>query len=128
MEAKKNEIENDLWFASQLKQIRDIQTPRPVDVTDAVMERIAQLPTPMGAPVPQKKNGWRIASIAIAACFVGAVTVTALLSRNELQAATPAQQDFSNRFFEIYDYCNDYANDETIEDAAYYDNPITQLI
>ncbi len=125
---RKKEIENDLWLASQLERIRDIQTPRPVDVTDAVMERIATLPTPMGQPVLQKKTGRRIATAAAAACVAGAVIVTALLSRNDLQAATPVQQDISYRIYEIYDYCHDYADEESIESAAYFDNPITELI
>lgn len=124
---RKKEIENDLWLASQLQTIRDMKCPQKVDVCQSVMQRIADCPILKAVTVSKRHYG-RIATIAAAACFAIAVGVTAFLTRNQLQAATAAQQDLTNRFFEVYDYCHDYANDETIEDAAYYDNPITQFI
>ena len=62
----------------------------------------------------------------VAACFVGIVVTTFLVTRNGAQAATP-HPDLSNRFYDVYSYCNDYANDESDESAAYYDNPVTNF-
>ncbi|MBP5327275.1 MAG: hypothetical protein J6Y98_05125 [Bacteroidales bacterium] len=118
----------DLWLERQRDALSRIElapehTP---DVCDKVMDAIAKMPQPMALP-PKQKNHWRIVGSAVAACLVAAVVVTISVSGSGVQAATPTQEDLSARFIEVYDYCNDYADEESIESAAYYDNPVSEL-
>lgn len=123
----KKEIK-DPWFEQQLDAIRQMKPNHKPDVTDAVMQRIASLPQPMALPQPAKRRPLRIASGLAAACFAGAVVVTFVISHiNGAQAATTSPE-IGSRVFDIYQYYNDYAIDEDIESAAYYDNPITNFI
>lgn len=124
---KKNnrkEIENDLWFASQMEILRQMEPNRHVDVTDAVMEKVQQLPATKVQPYRQRI--WAIASGAVAACLVGVIITTSILSHNKLRVSND-NQDLYARFYEVYEYCNDYADEESIEDASYYENPVSQL-
>ncbi len=114
----------DIWFEQQLEAIRQLKPKQTPDVTDAVMQRIASMPQPMALPKRQSRINPRLANGLVAACFVGIVVTTFLISHNGAQAATP-NSDLSNRFFDVYNYCNDYANEESIESAAYFDNPVT---
>ena len=116
----------DIWFEQQLEAIRQLKPKQTPDVTDAVMQRIASMPQPMALPKRHSHINTRLANGLVAACFVGIVVTTFLVTRNGAQAATP-HPDLSNRFYDVYSYCNDYANDESDESAAYYDNPVTNI-
>lgn len=108
-----------------ISQLRPSHTP---DVTDSVMQRIASMPQPT-ATTPSHRLSMRLVSALAAACFAGIVVVTFIISHNNsnVQAAN-ISPEMPNRLYDIYNYCHDYADDETIESAAYYDNPITDFI
>ena len=116
----------DIWFEQQLEAIRQLKPKQTPDVTDAVMQRIASMPQPMALPKRHSRINTRLANGLVAACFVGIVVPTFLVTRTGAQAATPPPAP-SNRFYDVYSYCNDYANDESDESAAYYDNPVTNF-
>lgn len=118
---------NDIWFEQQLEAIRQMKPARMPDVTNVVMQHIATLPQPMALPKRQSRINLKVANGLIAACFVGIAVTTFAITHNGAQAAT-THPDLSNRFFDVYEYCNDYANEENIESPAYYDNPITDFI
>ena len=114
----------DTQFERQLDAIRDIELEKTPDVVDAVMQRVNAMPALV--PVPRRRHVISIVSSAVAACFVIAVVSTyaiSLFKYNNVQAATPSH-DLSYRFFDVYEYCNDYADQESVESAAYYDNPV----
>lgn len=118
----------DLWLERQRDALSRIElapehTP---DVCDKVMDAISKLPQPMALP-PKRVNWWKIVNSAVAACLVAAVVVTISISGSGVKAATPTQEDLSTRFVEVYNYCNDYADEESIESAAYNDNPVSEL-
>ena len=117
----------DIWFEQQLEAIRQMKPAHTPDVTDAVMQRIATMPQPMALPKRQSRINLKVANGLVAACFVGIAVATFAITHNGAQAAT-THPDLNNRFFDIYDYCDDYANEENIESPAYYDNPITDFI
>lgn len=116
----------------ELEQIRDavreLKPPHMPDVTDAVMQRVATLPQPM-APLhdSRRRNFARVAGVA-AACIAGVVLVTLSISHNGLQASNPNSASLSTRFTDVYEYCNFYADEEMVEEAAYYDNPVSLLM
>lgn len=124
---RKEAIANDLWLESQLEQIRQIEAPVKVDVTDAVMEQIGhtQLLVPKQ---PQHKRMGRTATIAAAACFMAAVVVTAVVTRSDAQAASVEQNDFSNRLNDLYNYFDDYTYGEAVENAVLYENSTIDIL
>ncbi len=117
----------DIWFEQQLEAIRQMKPAHTPDVTDAVMQRIASMPQPMALPKRKSRINLKVANGLVAACFVGIVVTTFAITHTGAQAAT-THPDLSNRFFDVYEYCNDYANEESIESPAYYDNPVTDFI
>lgn len=110
-----------------LEAIRLLKADHTPDVCDSVMRRIATMPQPM-ASQHSKRRPLRIVSSLAAACFAGAVFVTFIISHREGAMAANVSPEMPNRLYDIYQYCNDYADDENIESAAYYDNPITDFI
>lgn len=124
----KKEIENDIWFANQLEAIRQMECPHTVDVTDTVMQSIEKAQSI--AQKNKRRLRLRIITTAAAACIAGAILVVSHLTQtSSLHASTTIEvQGISNRVFDIYDYCNDYANSEYEESAAYNENLITDLI
>ena len=88
----------DIWFEQQLEAIRQLKPKQTPDVTDAVMQRIASMPQPMALPKRHSRINTRLANGLVAACFVGIVVTTFLVTRNGAQAATP-HPDLSNRFY-----------------------------
>ncbi len=126
----RKEIENDIWFAGQLEALRQMETPHEVDVCDAVMKQIAKKPLMVPVTINKKRKNLRLAG---AASVIGIVAVAATLfsiSNNKLQAATTAAYNtsLSDRCCDVYDYCNGYGDEESLENAAFYDNPITDFI
>ena len=79
----------DIWFEQQLEAIRQLKPKQTPDVTDAVMQRIASMPQPMALPKRHSRINTRLANGLVAACFVGIVVTTFLVTRNGAQAATP---------------------------------------
>lgn len=121
---RKNDIDNDIWLQRQAEEIRQIHAPHVPDVTDAVMRRIEAMPL----PVSKRRVNMKVVQSLIAACFVAAVIVTILVPRNGVSAANPMQSDAAQMFFDVYEFCDSYADEEYEEDAALYDNPITDFI
>lgn len=124
---RKEAIANDLWLESQLEQIRQIEAPVKVDVTDAVMEQIGHIQL-LVPKQPQHKRMGRTATIAAAACFMAAVVVTAVVTRSDAQAASVEQNDFSNRLNDLYNYFDDYTYGEAVENAALYENSTIDIL
>ncbi len=130
MRIKKN-IESDPIFEQHLEAIRGIELKHTPDVVDAVMGCINDMPQPMGRSVARKHSVFYIASSAVAACFALAVVVTFVIGQfheNQAQAATTTHGDLSLQFFEVYEYCNDYADPEADETTSYNDNPVSDLL
>ena len=125
--AKKDNDSTDKWFEQQLDAIRQLKPDHTPDVTDAVMRRIADMPKIVALPQRRKGLTLKITSGIAAACLIGIVVTTALSGGESVQAAT-TNHEMANRFYDIYSYCNDYADEEEAETAAYYDNPITNFI
>lgn len=123
----RKEIENDLWFAAQVEQLRQMTPPHKVDVTDAVMQQLPAQPPASALRQPLRRKPMRVAGIA-AACFAGIVAVNVIFSRNDVQAATPKHDEFTTRLSNVYEYCNNYADNDLVDKAAYYDNPVTELL
>ena len=121
---KIHEIKKD---DTQLEAIRQLKPDHTPDVVDAVMQRIATMPQPMALP-QHKRSALRIVSGLAAACLVGAVVVTFVLTQSQGAQAANVNTEMSNRIYDIYQYNYNYANEENIEDAAYFDNPITDFI
>lgn len=117
----------DIWFEQQLEAIRQMKPAHTPDVTDAVMQRIASMPQPMALPKRQSRINLKLANGLVAACFLGIVVATFAITHNGAQAAT-TQSELSNRFFDVYNYCENYADEESIESPAYYDNPVTDFL
>ena len=111
----------------ELEAIRQLKPDHTPDVVDSVMKRIATMPQPMALP-QHKRSTMRIISGLAAACLAGIVIVTFVISHIQGVQAANVNSDIYHRVLDIYQYNNDYANDEAIEDAAYYDNPITDFI
>ena len=124
---RKEAIANDLWLESQLEQIRQIEAPVKVDVTDAVMEQIGHTQL-LVSKQPQHKRMGRTATIAAAACFMAAVVVTAVVTRSDAQAASVEQNDFSNRLNDLYNYFDDYTYGEAVENAVLYENSTIDIL
>lgn len=125
--ARKDKESTEKWFEEQLDAIRQLKPAETPDVTDAVMQRIAGMPKIVAMPQRNKRIPLKITSGIAAACLIGIVVTTALSGGESAQAAT-VNPEMANRFYDIYSYCNDYADEEADETAAYYDNPITNFI
>lgn len=121
----------DLWLESQKEAIRALKPGHKVDVTDAVMQRIATMPIPTsmdGNGATQIKIHSRKSTIlkfAAAACVVGVIATAAVFINNNSSPIT-ASSDLSARLYDVYEYCNDYEDYEY--DAAYYDNPVSYFL
>ena len=112
-----------------IESIRQLTPPHPVDVTDAVMQRIRTMPTVVdfqSAVHTKRRRRITIVSTAAAACVAGAILVVSALSGNSIQAATPATPELEYRITEVYHYCDCYADED--ESAAIYDNIVTDLL
>lgn len=92
-----------------LQQLREINYPGHVDVTDAVMRQVANTPL---TPTLRPHYRWRNISIGVAACAVlfVAINITRLFTHNYNEA------QICSNLFEIYDYHADYGTDQ----ASYY--------
>ena len=122
---KQMNTDTDIFLETQLEAIRNITTPVDVDVTDAVMKRIAEAKVVPMAPTYRARR--RLIMSAAAACLAGIIVTTSLLSRRDVMAAgsSPAT---STGVFDVYSFCYDYADEGSVESAVYDDNPITELI
>lgn len=128
---RKEEIENDLWFANQLEAIRQMESPRKVDVTDAVMKQLECRQLLASQPQQKKRTWLKVSSGAAAAGVAAAIVFAVGLSENGAKAETTQTVDrheLSTRIADVYEYCNDYADPEYDDEAAYYDNPIYDFI
>ena len=119
---RRNEIENDIWFAEQRESINRISLNREVDVTDAVMQRIAKL-----QPMAVSANKWRhigikAASIVAAACVVIGFVFIFSTPGNAAIAPTNSAVLVSG-IDEVYSY---FDGEEA--DYSVFDDPITSLI
>lgn len=123
---RKDDIEKDLWFATEMEALSKIEPPHEVDVCDAVMERIAKQPTVVQFNTKRRRTG--IITTAAAACIAGLVLVRVATTGNDLQAATASMPSLSTRISDVYDYYADYATDYAEETPSYQDNPMSQLI
>jgi len=115
--------ETDLWLQSQIEGIRGIEYPKGIDVCDAVMEKINTQPQPMAL----KRRNRRVTSAVIAACLTGLVVATVLVKRPSEQASA-TNPELAYRFYDVYKYCNNYADEEESDDAAFYENPVTFIL
>ncbi|MBQ1408262.1 MAG: hypothetical protein IIY87_00705 [Bacteroidales bacterium] len=117
---------HDLWLDNQKEAIRALRPNHKVDVVDAVMKSIPD------KPLPNYKTavigGRRAIHWAAAACVLGIVVTTGLLLRPSSAAAAPVSNELSIRLYDVYEYCNDYADPEYVESAAYYDNPVVDFL
>ncbi|MBP5189386.1 MAG: hypothetical protein J6031_00530 [Bacteroidales bacterium] len=121
----KNKIK-DPELEEALEAIRMLKADHTPDVTDAVMQRISNM-QPLAVQEP-KRRPLRIVSGLAAACFAGIVVVTFIISHRDGVQAANISPEMPSRLFDIYQYCSDYGEEESIESAAYYDNPITDFI
>ena len=117
---------HDLWLDSQKEAIRALQPDHKVDVVDAVMKSISEMPAHKTRRLVI--GGKRAMHWAAAACVMGIVVTTGLLLRPSSAAAAPVSNELSIRLYDVYEYCNDYADPEYEESAAYYDNPVVDLL
>ena len=121
-------VDNDKELESLLDAIRELNPPRVPDVTDAVMQRVSTLPQPL-SPLHDSRRviRTRVASIA-AACIAGIILFSVSLNHNKIQASNSSNASLSVRISDIYGFCEDYADDEPIENSTDYDNPMTYFI
>lgn len=119
-----NNTRRDLWLESQREAIQNLRPDHKVDVTDAVMEKISAMPMPL--PIPVVSPWKKVMKWAAAACLAGVVVTVAMFSHNEAVAASTA--DLSSRVYEIYDYCNDYADPDMEEDSYYTENSVSEFL
>lgn len=127
--SRHSNIENDSLFETQLDAIRNISLQHTPDVVDSVMQHISSMPLAFAPThnVQRRRLSW---AGSVAAACIGAVVATTLFIRlhdNSLHAAPTAITDLDHRFIDVYNYCNNYADDESIEAPAYYDNPVSEL-
>jgi len=120
----------DLWLAAQLDAINDISCPRPVDVTDKVMQQVRKRPLLVtSARSHRRRRGW-LSGVA-AACVVGLVVVFAQLPSGQpvvgnLPAVTT--KTLSERVSSVYSFCENYAADDEDASASYHSNPVNTFI
>ena len=128
MQIKRN-IETTSQLDSQLDAIRRINAPHSVDVVDSVMRQICQMPTLVEKTDTPRRRLVPFAGAAAAACLAAVIATLLMIpsDSSNLQAANTPHNDVNLRFFDIYDYCNNYADPDMDESAAYYDNPVTDL-
>lgn len=117
----------DLWLESQKEAIRAIKPGHKVDVTDAVMQRIADMPLPQKEPqhLTIRNTKSTIVKLAAAACIVGIVATAALFIRHN-SSPIATSSDLSARLYDLYEYCSDYEDSDY--EAAYYDNPVSYFL
>jgi len=113
----------DLWLESQKEAIQALKPDHKVDVTDAVMQRIATMPVPK--PMPSVGIRRKVILWAAAACVAGIVASAAIFIRHNASPIATSN-DFTAQIYDVYDYCNDY--DDYDDEAAYYDNPVAYLL
>lgn len=117
---------NDIWFERQVDALRQMKAPVVPDVTDAVMQKISAMPSPI-VTMRQRRRKVTVASSVIAACLAGIAIIPFWLSPGNLHAANQQDQELSSRLFDIYDHCHNIDENMTVESAAYYDNPVSNF-
>ena len=117
---------HDLWLDNQKEAIRALQPNHKVDVVDAVMKSISDIPLSKSRTI--LIGGKRAIQWAAAACVIGIVVTTGLFLRPSSAAAAPVSSETSMRLLDVYEYCNDYADPEYEESAAYNDNPVVDFL
>lgn len=115
----------DLWLESQKEAIRALKPDHKVDVTEAVMQRVATMPLPKATPVVG--IGRRVALWAAAACVAG-IVASSVFFVNRSVSSVSSSSDLTARLIDVYEYCNDYDDVDYEEEDAYYDNPVTYFL
>ena len=115
----------DLWLESQKEAIRALKPDHKVDVTEAVMQRVATMPLPKATPVVG--IGRRVALWAAAACVAG-IVASSVFFVNRSVSPVSSSSDLTARLIDVYEYCNDYDDVDYEEEDAYYDNPVTYFL
>lgn len=115
----------DLWLESHKEAIRALKPGHKVDVTEAVMRRVATMPLPKSAPVVGM--GRRVLLWAAAACVAGIVAGAAFFV-NQSASPVSTSTDFTARLLDVYEYCNDYDDLGYDDDDTYFDNPVTYFL
>lgn len=115
----------DLWLESQKEAIRALKPDHKVDVTEAVMQRVASMPVPKA--VPFVGMGRKVMLWAAAACVAGIVATSAFFV-NRTVSPVSSSSDLTARLIDVYEYCNDFDEVDYYEDDAYYDNPVTYFL
>lgn len=109
-----------------LESIRQLKPASTTDVTDAVMQRIASMPQTVKLQ-PTRRPTMRFVSSLAAACFAGIAVVTFVISHKQGAQAANISPEMPTRLYDIYQYCNNYADEESIENAAFYENPMSDF-
>lgn len=126
-----NNNQRDLWLESQKDAIRALKPDHKVDVTEAVMQRVASMPTPKAAPaIGIRRNvvKWVAAACVGGIAFTAGMAVTSTLLFRPDAPATTASVDIASHLIDVYDYCNDYADPDAEDEASFYDNPVTYFL
>lgn len=126
---KETEKKRDMDFDMIAEAVRVLRPPHTPNTVDVVMRQIATMPLPDANSGKTRRISIRTISTVAAACFLAAVGTTLYMTHGNIQAANNAPlQDINSRIYDIYNYCNDYASEEAVENSAYYDDPIIDLL
>ena len=124
--ANNDNRQKDPELREVLESIRQLKPASTTDVTDAVMQRIASMPQTVKLQ-PTRRPTMRFVSSLAAACFASIAVVTFVISHKQGAQAANISPEMPTRLYDIYQYCNNYADEESIENAAFYENPMTDF-
>lgn len=95
-----------------MQQLHDLRYTRPIDVTDAVMERVRTMP--LLTPYSLRRQQMQRWATAVAACavFAVALNITILFTRTYNEA------QISDVMASVYDYQEDYTTTAMLHESA----------
>lgn len=114
----------DLWLEGKKEAIRALKPDHKVDVTDAVMQRVAAMPIPKSSSQFAKRVVFYLAA---AACMAG-VVISSVFFVNHKASPVTSSNDLSASLIDVYEYCNGYEDYEYDDDDALYDNPMSYFL